>query len=84
MPDPARASLELPERLECTNDVRKYETVKRARGVAKGPPSVTSVNQRWRPGQARQGAGERQAFRACGRDNRKWKPWVDVARIVIG
>ena len=29
---------------------------------------------RRRPVQARQGAGERQAFRACGPDNRKWKP----------
>ena len=75
MPDPVRARIVVqPERLECTNDVRKYGTVKRARGVAKGPPSVTSVNQRWRPGQARQGAGERQAFRACGHENRKWKP----------
>ena len=75
MPDPARAMIvELPERLECANDIRKYGTTKRARGVAKGPPSMTSVNQRWRPGQARQGAGERQAFRACGHEYRKWKP----------
>jgi hypothetical protein len=36
--------------LECKNDVQTHETDIRARGVAKGPPSVTSVNPRWRPG----------------------------------
>jgi len=50
MPDTALKIIRQPERLECKNDIRKYVTVIRARGVAKGPPSVTSVNPRWRPG----------------------------------
>ena len=50
MPDTALKIIRQPERLECANDVQTHETVKRARGVAKGPPSVTSVNPRWRPG----------------------------------
>ena len=50
MPDTALKIIRQPERLECANDVQTHETVIRARGVAKGPPSVTSVNQRWRPG----------------------------------
>jgi hypothetical protein len=50
LPDTAPKTIRQPERLECANDVQTHETVKRARGVAKGPPSVTSENQRWRPG----------------------------------
>ena len=50
MPDTALKIIRQPERLECANDVQRHETVQRARGVAKGPPSVTSVNPRWRPG----------------------------------
>ena len=73
MPDTAPKTIRQPERLECGNDVQIHETVIRARGVAKGPPSVTSVNQRWRPGQARQGAGERQAYAHAPRIVRKWK-----------
>jgi hypothetical protein len=50
MPDTALKIIRQPERLECGNDIQIHETVQRARGVAKGPPSVTSVNPRWRPG----------------------------------
>ena len=56
MPDTALKIIRQPERLECANDVQRHETVIRARGVAKGPPSVTSVNPRWRPGARRQTA----------------------------
>jgi hypothetical protein len=56
MPDTALKIIRQPERLECGNDVQRHETVIRARGVAKGPPSVTSVNPRWRPGARRQSA----------------------------
>jgi hypothetical protein len=50
MPDTALKIIRQSERLECKNDIQRHETVIRARGVAKGPPSVTSVNPRWRPG----------------------------------
>jgi hypothetical protein len=56
MPDTAPKTIRQPGRLECGNDVQIHETVIRARGVAKGPPSVTSENQRWRPGARRQSA----------------------------
>jgi len=50
MPDTALKIIRQPERLECANDVQTHETVNRARGVAKGPPSATSESPRWRPG----------------------------------
>ena len=45
MPDTAPEIIRQPERLECAIDVQTLEGVKRARGVAKGPPGMTSVNQ---------------------------------------
>jgi hypothetical protein len=45
-----------PERLECANDIQTPETVQRTRGVAKGTPRMTSVNQRWRAGARQQTA----------------------------
>jgi hypothetical protein len=56
MPDTALKIIRKPERLEYANDVQIFEGVQRARGVAKGPPGMTSVNQRWRPGARRQSA----------------------------
>ena len=45
-----------PERLECANDIQTPEGVQRTRGVAKGTPRMTSVNQRWRAGARQQTA----------------------------
>jgi hypothetical protein len=80
MPDTALKIIRQPERLECANDVQTFGGVKRARGVAKGPPGMTSINQRRRPGARRQSAlagwpgMSVRHFRACGHDLRKWEP----------
>jgi hypothetical protein len=55
LPDP-RVIIRQPERLECTEDVRLPATFDACARVAKGPPGMTSANQRWRPGARRQSA----------------------------
>ena len=45
-----------PERLESTTNIRQPATFDACARVAKGPPGMTSVNQRWRPGARRQPA----------------------------
>ena len=49
LPDP-RVIIRQPERLECTKTIRLPATPDACARVAKGPPGMTSANQRWRPG----------------------------------